>query len=632
MSVRPGNAETIRVLVVEDEPEVVAVYRAALGADDPPLGAEFDDPRRRLFADRPAATPEHTPFQVDAAASAEPAVALVRAALQARRPYDVVFLDLRTPPGPDGLWTAERIRALDPQLDIVVCTAYAELDSDEFGRRVPPSHRLFYLEKPLRLHEVRQIACALGHKRVAEAQVTRLAYFDSLTGLPNRERIRRAMQQAIEQAHRLGGQFALLYLDLDHFKRINDALGHRSGDELLREVARRLRRIVRQGDIVIAPGNPAHGGNQVARLGGDEFAVLLPGVERNEDALAVAQRVHGELRQPVPLAMCEVLVTPSIGVSFYPRHGVDTDTLFRNADLAMYYAKRHGRGSSVIFTDSMNSDSLRRLTLEALLRKALAGDELSLRYQPQVDLRGGAFCGMEALLRWNCPEAGAVSPAEFVPVAEESGLILPIGEWVLREACRQGEEWRREGLGLQSIAVNVSALQFTQPGFPGLVERVLAETGLPAGCLELELTESMLMSDEDNARDTLRRLKDVGVMLAIDDFGTGYSNLSRLRQFRVDRLKIDRSFVDGINNCADDAAIAAAIINMGKTLGLDVVAEGVEDFDQIQFLQRRDCERVQGFLLSEPLTPQEARAFLARVSDATIIRRIRSSDLLSRSG
>jgi diguanylate cyclase (GGDEF)-like protein len=632
MSSISDRTRAVRILVVDDEPAVVDAYRAALSSEERHGRTDLDEVRRRMFPDRATAAPEQTLLQVESAPGAEPAVAQVRAALQAGRPYAVVFMDMRMPPGPNGLWAAEQIRALDPQVDIVVCSAYSDVDPGEFGQRVPPNHRLFYVQKPFHMHEIRQMASALGAKRSAEDEVMRLAFFDSLTGLPNRERIRRATHQAIDQARRLDGQLALLYLDLDNFKRINDALGHTTGDELLREVAQRLSRIVRSGDLLVTPGAVAPGANQVARLGGDEFAVLLPGVAQEQHAAAIAQRVQDELRKPVPLARCEVMVTPSIGIAFYPQHGTDTVTLFRNADLAMYYAKRHSRGTSVLYSETMNSDSLRRLSLEGLLRKALDGGELSLCYQPQVNLRGGEFCGMEALLRWHCPDLGSVSPAEFIPVAEESGLILPIGNWVLREACRQAEAWRREGLALSSIAVNVSPLQFTQPDFPRSVEQVPADTGLPPGCLEIELTECMLMSDEVGASATLHRLKEIGVKVAIDDFGTGYSSLSRLRQFRVDRLKIDRSFVDGVKDCTDDAAIASAIVNMGKTLGLQVVAEGVENFEQILFLQRLECEHVQGHLLSTPLSPQDAGAFLARLPEATIVRRIRNTGPVSQTG
>lgn len=616
---------SIRILVVDDEPEVIAAYRSALATTAPDGGSDLDALRLRLFAQTAEPRDERTRFQIDDACDAETAVERVRDALRSGRPYGAVFLDMRMPPGPDGMWAAERIRALDPQLDIVVCTAYSDVDPAEFGSRVPPNERLFYVQKPFHIHEVRQMACALGRKRIAEDQVNRLAFFDSLTGLPNRERIRRVTRRVIEHANRSAARFALLYLDLDNFKRINDALGHATGDELLLEIAKRLRSAVRATDVVVGPvgeSGAAAEPNDVARLGGDEFLVLLPGVDTEDGAAAVASRIQSELRQPVALTLCEVMITPSIGIALYPQHGEDTDTLFRNADLAMYYAKRRGRGSSVFFSESMSADSLRRLTLETLLRKSLAGRELSLRYQPQIDLRGGEFCGMEALLRWHCPEIGAVSPTEFIPVAEESGLILAIGEWTLREACRQAEAWRQQGFAVNRIAVNVSPLQFSHIGFPDLVARILQETGLPAAYLELEITEGMLMGNEDSARETLRRLKSLGVNLAIDDFGTGYSSLSRLRQLRVDRLKIDRSFVSGINECADDDAIAAAIINMGKTLGLDVVAEGVEDFDQVRFLQQRSCEHAQGFLLSEPLTSSEAEHFLARLSDATIIRRV----------
>jgi EAL domain-containing protein (putative c-di-GMP-specific phosphodiesterase class I) len=351
-----------------------------------------------------------------------------------------------------------------------------------------------------------------------------------------------------------------------------------------------------------------------------------------EEAACVARRLQRELSVPVALDLCEVMTTPSIGISLYPTHGEDAGALIRNADLAMYFSKRRGRGSFALYDVSMSDRSLRRLTLENLLRRALEHGEFSLRYQPQVDLQGGTFCGMEALLRWNCPEVGAVSPAEFIPVAEECGLILSIGEWVLREACRTAERWRREGLAVNRIAVNVSALQFKHGSFPDQLRQILADTGLPPGCLELEVTETLLMSDEDHAREILGEIKAIGVNVAIDDFGTGYSSLSRLQELQVDRLKIDRSFVGGIMQRGDDAAITEAIINMGRTLGLEVIAEGVEDFDQVKFLQEHSCGQAQGFLVSQPLTEEDARAFLARYDDATIIRQILRTGTTARAG
>jgi predicted signal transduction protein with EAL and GGDEF domain len=358
------------------------------------------------------------------------------------------------------------------------------------------------------------------------------------------------------------------------------------------------------------------GFENTARLGGDEFTVLLPEVRRSEDAAAVADRILRALSQPLTLADHEVLVTPSIGIAIYPQDGDDPDTLITNADTAMYHAKRQGRNQYRFYDATLNEAALRRLRMETQLRKAVERNELRVHYQPQVDLESGHACGVEALVRWQSPVLGAVSPADFIPLAEESGLIVGIGEWVLRQACAQARTWRDDGIALERMAVNISVLQFVQPGFVELVRAILQETGLEAGALELEVTESLLMKDPDGAVRTLNELKAIGVQLAIDDFGTGYSSLSRLKQLPIDRLKIDRSFVRDVPASQDDVAIAMAVIAMAGSMGLKVVAEGVETAEQLEFLREKRCDEVQGYLLSRPVPVPEATDFLRRAGDA----------------
>ena len=525
---------------------------------------------------------------------------------------------MRMPPGPDGAWAATKIRELDPAVEIVVCTAYSDVDPCEIGGLAPPEDKLSYLQKPFHPHEIRQLTIALSSKWRAERRIVKLAYFDTLTGLPNREQSHKRLVSALQAAKDNQRTLAVLYLDLDNFKRVNDTLGHAVGDELLCVVAERLRSSLRYGgaDAPAGTADSARPGD-LARLGGDEFLVLLPNLRSPADAGAVAERLIAALREPVQLAMNSLVVTPSVGIALYPQDGADAETLLRNADLAMYFAKRRTPGTHAFFDVSMNANALHRFTIEEQLRGALEREEFTLQYQPQFDVRTGTVSGMEALLRWNNAELGQVSPIEFIPIAEETGLIHAIGKWVLLQACRQARMWRDEGLPFQRMAVNVSGKQFALAEYPSEVAAILEETGLEPSALELEITESVVMADEAWAQKAINELKQLGISLAIDDFGTGYSSFGRLRHFSVDRLKIDRSFVSSVTECNDDRAIAAAIIAMSRSLRINVTAEGVENFPQLAFLQEQECQDAQGFLLSRPLAAEAARELLRRVDDAS---------------
>jgi diguanylate cyclase (GGDEF)-like protein len=546
---------------------------------------------------------------------AEAAVAAVRDALGADKPFAVAFLDMRMPPGPDGIWAAARIRELDPAIEIVMCTAYSDVDPRDFGAMVPPEEKLSYLQKPFHPHEIRQMTISLSSKWRAERRIVKLAYFDALTGLPNREQLRSRLSSALALAKQQERMLAVLYLDLDNFKRVNDTLGHAVGDELLCLVAARLRGCLRTEDA--KDELSASRSNHIARLGGDEFIVVLPSIRCAEDAASVAARLIAELQEPMRLALHSLVVTPSVGIAMFPADGAEVDGLLRNADLAMYFAKRKGPGMSAFFDPSMNDAALRRFTLEAKLRGALERGEFTLHYQPQFDVRSGSISGMEALLRWTNEELGSVPPAEFIPVAEETGLILSIGEWVLRNACAQAKSWVDEGLPVARMAVNVSGRQFVLRDFPQLVAAVIEESGIEPSMLELEITESVVMQDEAWAEQALAQLKRLGVMLAIDDFGTGYSSFGRLRHFAVDRLKIDRSFMTSLIDCSDDRAIAAAIIAMSRSLRISVTAEGVESFPQLLFLQEHDCHEAQGYLFSHALPAADAHQLLRRAVEAS---------------
>jgi len=431
----------------------------------------------------------------------------------------------------------------------------------------------------------------ITERKAAERQVQYLAYYDALTGLPNRALFRDRLTKALASARRHGEKVGLLFFDLDRFKTINDSLGHSVGDLLLKEVAGRLKKCAREQDTV-------------ARLGGDEFVVVLTAVKDVADVAVAANRILSAMAREIEVQGHMLSVTSSLGISVFPDNGADPETLVKNADAAMYCAKENGN-SFQFFTRDMNERAMERLTLENSLRLALDRGELSLVYQPQVDLASGRIIGAEALLRWRHPELGQVPPKKFIPIAENSGLILPFGEWVLKTACAQARQWQDQGLPALPVAVNVSAVQFRQERFPEMVRKALDETGLAPQYLELELTESLLLSNADLTKSVLRELEGMGLRLSIDDFGTGYSSLGYLRHFPFYKLKIDRCFIQNIPAGTDNAAITSAIINMARSLNLKVLAEGVETEEQLFFLRERRCDEVQGYYFSRPLPAEE---------------------------
>jgi diguanylate cyclase (GGDEF)-like protein/PAS domain S-box-containing protein len=442
--------------------------------------------------------------------------------------------------------------------------------------------------------------------KFAEERVQTLAYYDALTGLPNRTLLRDRLAKALATARRQKHKVALLFLDLDRFKTINDSLGHAVGDLLLKEVAERLTSVAREQDTV-------------ARLGGDEFLIVLTNIKDIPGAAVAAERFMDAMTAGFVIQGHAFSIGCSLGISTFPEHGADNETLIKNADAAMYSAKDGGRNNFRFFTADMNAQAVRRLTLETGLRLALARQELFLVYQPQMDVVTGKITGVEALLRWKHPELGVVPPDQFIGIAENSGLIVPIGDWVLRTACSQARKWKEEGLPAVSIAVNVSAVQFSQQGFCELIRTVIRETGLAPHCLELEMTESLLLANVDITLAVLQELKAMGLTLAIDDFGTGYSSFSYLKRYPISKLKIDGSFVRDVAVNPDDAAITTAIISMAKSLNLKVLAEGVEDEAQMSFLRAHHCDEIQGYYFSKPLTVDEiANKLRAQVSEPQV--------------
>jgi diguanylate cyclase (GGDEF)-like protein/PAS domain S-box-containing protein len=446
----------------------------------------------------------------------------------------------------------------------------------------------------------------ITERSLAEKRIRQLAYFDQVTGLPNRTFLREHLKSLIGEAGRRGRSLAVLYLDLDRFKRVNDTLGHSAGDELLREVAERYVAVLRAGDsLVREPVAPGSDRAAVAHVGGDEFIALVVALRQPEDGARVARRLLDALKRPILLEGREVVVSASVGIAVYPDDGADVEALLRNAEVAMYHAKDLGRDSYQFYTSSLNARASERLALEGELRRALERNEFCLHYQPKLDLASGEVVAAEALIRWQHPELGMVPPLDFIGLAEETGLILPIGRWVLEAAASQMRRWQQEGRRRLRLSVNLSVRQFRDPGLFAAVRAALDRAGLDWPWLELEITESMLMGDTETSTHLLRELKGLGVSISVDDFGTGYSSLSYLTRLPLDLLKVDRSFVRDLLTDASSQAVTRAIVHLAHSLGLRVVAEGVESGPQLQFLRDNGCDEVQGYLLSVPLPAQE---------------------------
>lgn len=530
---------------------------------------------------------------------------------------DIVLFDSVMPDGMDGPTACAAFRKL-PNAQFVPVLVMVGPDNNIVSINLAyEAGATDFIAKPINFTV---LSCRVKHiimsnqqttKRLQESdrQLQRIANFDGLTELPNRQFFREHLQHMVNFARRQKFKLAILFMDLDGFKRINDTLGHHYGDLLLQAAGERLQKSLRASDIMVRTDiNPAD--IALAHLGGDEFTALLSTIERNEDAAIVAERILANVSQPLPLDGHELYTTTSIGIAIFPDDGETGDELLKNADVAMYYAKRKGGNSYQYFSAQMAEVALRRHNLEANLRKAMERGELEMHYQPLLEIVTGQYSGMEALLRWHNLELGEILPEEFIPLAEETGLIVSVGEWSIRKACNQAATWVKQGIPLTRMAVNVSAMQVLHADFTHLISSILAETGLEPSLLELELTESALISDEDTVLGVLHTLKHIGVQLAIDDFGIGYSSLGRLKKFPIDRLKIDKSFVGDIGMDSGNGEIASAVIALAEGMGMKVTAEGVETDGQLSFLKMKRCHEVQGFFLCKPLNTKQVEDFL----------------------
>ncbi|TLY89875.1 MAG: EAL domain-containing protein [Gammaproteobacteria bacterium] len=614
---------TRRVLVVDDNAAIHEDFRKILGGNTE-SSAELLAAERLLLGEaapgvaRPA-------FEIDTALQGQEGVARVRHALEEERPYAMAFIDMRMPPGWDGLETILRLWELDPHVQVVICSAHSDYDWTEVVARLDHSDKLLVIKKPFEPIEVLQCANALTRKwdnertlrrqvehlehvveartqglEAANKQLRHLASHDALTGLPNRVLLDDRLSQAVAHAEQDGHSFGVAMFDLDRFKVVNDSLGHRAGDALIKEVAHRLAGVARGTDTV-------------GRLGGDEFLFIMDRLAKREDAEHIARRAVKALELPIRLDGVDLHTSASIGIAMFPADGKSAEGLIANADAAMYCAKQRGRNNIQCYAEGMNSATQERVKLESDLHQALSLKQLELHYQPKVDTKTGLIHGVEALARWRHPQRGLVPPGEFIPLAESCGLIDGIGEWVVRESCRQARAWQLEGLPPLRVAVNLSAFQFRHGNLLQMIREALQAAQLEPRFLEVEITESALMSDPEESVTILEQLSRMGVVVSVDDFGTGYSSMSYLRRFPIDKLKIDRGFIAELISRADDASIVRAIVSLAHSLRLKVVAEGVETSEQLNVLRSLGCDQYQGFCFS-PAVPAAQFAALLRES------------------
>ncbi|BCT33173.1 putative bifunctional diguanylate cyclase/phosphodiesterase [Pseudomonas sp. BNK-6] len=619
----PSARVNRRVLIVDDSLSIHEDFHKILMPSQNLALSQVEDQLFGSVSPRPLQV-----FSLDSAFQGREALAMVESALARDTPYAMAFIDMRMPPGWDGLETIEQLWKVDPDLQIALCTAYSDYSWETMAERLAFGDQLLILKKPFDSLEIRQMASALTWKwqmtqdarhklddlqrtieeRVAELlKVSHLLHYDTLTGLPSSALLGDRLGQAMARARRYGQQLAVMFLGLDRFKRINNALGYPAGDELLKRIAHSLQHSMRESDSVF-------------RYGSDEFVVLLHDQEPPPQVRSVAEKLLATVSQPHDVAGHDLRVTASLGISLYPEDGQDALSLIKKAEMAMRNSKEQSPGGYGFFTEDMTHRARERQHLESGIRQALERQELSLHYQPKIHLASGQVVGAEALIRWFSPQQGWISPAQFIPVAEDSGLINRISQWVVGEATRQSRAWQQAGLAPIRLSVNLSANDFRQPQLLQQLQHALRDSALDPTLLELEITEGVLMQNVEATLATLQAIKALGVRLAVDDFGTGYSSLSYLRKFPVDVLKIDQSFIHGLSHEPKDAALVSAIIQLGRSLNLSIIAEGVETQEQLAFLKQQGCEEGQGFYFSKALPADSfARLLRAQASQQQVV-------------
>ncbi|WP_078061558.1 two-component system response regulator [Legionella saoudiensis] len=620
-----------RILIIDDNPAIHQDFQKILKTE--PSNAHLNKLNQLIFGEEMTLEPDFNSnnlpnFQIDCVSQGQEGIECIQQALNEGEPYALAFVDIRMPPGLDGVQTIKQIWALDSEIQIVICTAYSDYSWEETVKALGLRDNLLILKKPFDSVAVRQLACSLTKKwrlmqeskhreeilektvkdRTDSLQKTlsMLEYqatHDSLTNLPNRVLLVERIKQEIARAQQNNSGFLLVFIDLDRFKLINDSFNHETGDILLKRVAERLSNITRKEDMI-------------ARLSGDEFIfIAVPSNGKQIDDIAdVAQRILNVLNKTMRIAHRELMVSASLGISIYPQDGSTVEELLRHADLAMYRAKALGGNQFQLYANELQEKCMVLLEKETDLRQALLENEFFIEYQPQYDTKNHKLIGVEALIRWNHPKHGIRLPMDFIPLAEETGLIVPIGEWLITTACRQNKEWQDKGIAPFPIAVNIATKQFMQPNFISMIKKILTETKLEAKYLEVEITENVLINSSSVIY-AIRQLKQMGVNIVLDDFGTGNSGFNYLHHLPIDQLKIDQSFVQNINSSRSDEIIIQAIINMANSLKLDVIAEGIETLGQLRFLESHSCYKVQGFYFNQPMSANQLEKLILAFPD-----------------
>ncbi len=614
-----------RILIIDDNAAIHDDFRKVL-CPVTQSDAGLDELEDSLFGEPVTASGEshpHVEYELDCALQGEEGLAKLKQAIADGRPYAMAFVDMRMPPGWDGVQTIQQLWKVDRTLQIAICTAYTDYSPDQISSALGIRDGLLMLRKPFEKAEIRHVAMMLTEKAIAQrerdalekivqartAQLQHAALHDTLTGLPNRLLFNDRLQTALKRSAREPQKFAVLFVDCDRFKVINDSLGHAAGDQLLLAMAGRLQQAVRDTDLVV------HGSDEqplAARLGGDEFAILLDGIKADADAARVAERLLKTLENPYVIEGHEVHSTASIGITTNSLGYNSPEEMIRDADTAMYRAKTTGGSRFVMFDQAMHNNAVERLELENDLRHAVERGQICLFYQPIVNMRTRQLAGFEALARWSHPKRGLVSPAEFIALAEETGIIVPLGIWILEQACKQLAEWQQNHPEIATItmSVNLSRKQLAMPDLLPRIRQILSDTGVDPRFLKLEITESAMMHDADAALAVLKQIQAMNIQLHMDDFGTGYSSLSCLQQFPLDGLKIDRQFVSGIATRADHAAVLRAIVQLAHNLKIPLVAEGIETLDQIKVLDSLGCDQAQGYFFAKPMDTASATNFI----------------------
>ncbi|VEG90747.1 EAL domain-containing protein [Legionella spiritensis] len=627
-----------KILVIDDNPMIHKDFRKIFTKNTHKRNRM--DSLDELFLEEEEIVNPLGHIQIDSCYSGQEGLLLIQKSIDNNEPYSVAFVDIRMPPGWDGIETVSRIFDIEPNIQIIICSAYSDYSWENMLVEVQHKGRWLLLKKPIDITEVRQMTLALCEKWLlqldmkgqiekktrllreankklelqvkklisAKEEIKYLAYYDTLTGLPNRFFFKEILEQSLLDTKRNNKFLSVFFLDLDDFKKINDTLGHTAGDLLLKQVSNRLSGFLRASDFVsYHNNNPQNFSMASARLGGDEFTIIIKNINKPEELRNVANRIINVIGDPPYLIENnEININTSIGISVYPRDGTDSVTLIKHADMAMYQAKEHGKNKFNFFDKSLHRIVVEKIMLEQGIRKGLEKKEFFLEYQPKVSISTNAIIGCEALLRWKHPEKGILLPIQFIPVAEESDLILKIDHWVLREACTQIRKWQ-DVTGFNDIitSINISARLFNDPDIVTIVSDAIQNTGIHANSLELEITESMLLNTGET---TIKRLNDLrhllnrGVKISVDDFGIGYSSLNYLGKLPLDTLKIDHSFVDRIGIDVNQTSIIKAIINLSHELKLNVIAEGVETQDQFAFLKKAGCDEIQGYILAKPMS------------------------------